>query len=87
MGMGSQRHAPPALSPGKETRYPLYRRLGGPHGRFGRVWKISSRPGFGPRTVRPVASRYTDGAIPAHSLRRVAAKKESEDLQTWGVWE
>jgi hypothetical protein len=33
-GVGGQRHTPAALSPGK-TRYPLYRRLGGPHGRSG----------------------------------------------------
>jgi len=59
MGVGGQRHAP-----GK-TRYPLYRRLGGPQGRSGRVRKISPPPGFDPRTVLPVASRYTDWAIPA----------------------
>ena len=47
------------LPPGK-TRYPLYRRLGGPHGQSGQVRKISSPPGFNPRTVQPVASRYTD---------------------------
>ena len=57
--VGGQRHAPAALLPGK-TRYPLYRRLGGPQDRFGRVWKISLVPGFDPRTVQPVASRYTD---------------------------
>ena len=62
--MGGQRHAPAALLPGK-TRYPLYRRLGGPQGRSGRVRKISSPPGFDPRTVQPVASRYTNWAIPA----------------------
>ena len=33
--VGGQRHAPAALPPGK-TRYPLYRRLGGPQGRSGR---------------------------------------------------
>ena len=48
-----------SLPPGK-TRYPLYRRLGGPQGRAGQVQKISSPPGFDPRTVQPVASRYTD---------------------------
>jgi hypothetical protein len=37
---GGQRHAPAALPPEK-TRYPLYRRLGGPQGRSGRVRKIS----------------------------------------------
>jgi hypothetical protein len=29
---------------GKETRYQLYRRLGWPQGRRGRVWKISPPP-------------------------------------------
>ena len=44
----------------QETRYPLYRRLGGPQSRFGLVRIISHPPGFDPRTVQPVASRYTD---------------------------
>jgi len=61
---GGQRHAPAALLPGK-TRYPLYRRGGGPQDRAGRVRKISPTPGFNPRIVQPVASRYTDWAIPA----------------------
>ena len=63
MGVGVQHHAPAALPPGK-TRYPLYRRLVGPQGWSGRVRKISSSPGIDPRTVQPVASRYTDWAIP-----------------------
>ena len=63
--MGGQRHAPAALPPGK-TRYSLYRRLGRPQGRSGRVWKISPPPEFGPLTVQPLASHYTDWAIPAH---------------------
>jgi len=49
------------LPPGK-TRYPLYKRLGGPQGQSGQVRKISPPPEFGPRTVQPVASRYTDWA-------------------------
>ena len=64
MGVGGQHHASAALTPGK-THYPLYRRLGGPQGRSGRVRKISPPTGFDPRTVQPVASRYTDWAIPA----------------------
>jgi hypothetical protein len=64
MGVGGQLHAPAALPPGK-TRYTLYRRLGGPQGRSGRLRKISPTPGFDPRTVQPVASRYIDYAIPA----------------------
>ena len=43
MGVGGQRHAPAALPWGK-TRYPLYRRLGGPQGRSGRGRKISPPP-------------------------------------------
>ena len=60
MGVGGQRHAPAALPPGK-TRYPLYRRLGGPKGRYGRVREISPPPWFDRRTVHPVVSlRYPD---------------------------
>jgi len=62
MGVGGQRHAPAVLPPEK-ARYPLCRRLGGPQGRSGRVWKISPPLGFDPRTVQSVASRYTDCAI------------------------
>jgi hypothetical protein len=56
--VGGQHHAPAALPPGM-TRYPLYRRLGGPQGRSGHVQKISPPPGFDPRTIQPIASRYT----------------------------
>ena len=65
MGVGGQRQAPVVLPPWK-TRYPLHRRLGGPQGRSGRVRKMSPPPGLDPRTVQPVASRYTDWAIPNH---------------------
>jgi hypothetical protein len=50
-----------SLPPWK-IRYPLYRRLGGPQGRSGLVRKISPPREFDPRTVQPVASRYTDWA-------------------------
>ena len=52
MWVGGQRHAPATLPPGKT--------LGEPQSRSGRVRKISPPPGFDPRTVQPVASRYTD---------------------------
>ena len=58
------RHVLPPYPQGK-TRYPLYRRLGGPQGQSGRVQKIWLPPGFDPWTVQPIASRYTDWAIPA----------------------
>jgi len=43
------------FNPGKQIQYPFYRRLGGPHGRSGRVRKISAQPGFDGRTVQPTA--------------------------------
>ena len=48
------------LPPGK-TRYPLYRRLGGPQGRSGRAENITPM-WFHPRTIQPIVSRYTDWA-------------------------
>jgi hypothetical protein len=66
MGVGGQCHAPAALPPGK-TRYPFNRRLGGPQDWPGLVRNISPPLGFDPWTVQPVASRYTDCAILAHT--------------------
>jgi len=48
------------LPPGK-ARYPLYMRLGGPHGRSGRAENLVPT-GIRSRTVQPVVSRYTDWA-------------------------
>ena len=59
--MAVQRNVAP-----RKTWYPLYRRLVGSLGLFERVRKISPTPGFDPRTVQPVASRYTDWAIPTN---------------------
>jgi len=61
MGVGGQRHAPDALPPEK-TRYPLYEEAGWAPGP---VWTGSENLApppteFDPRTVQPVASRYTD---------------------------
>ena len=64
MGAGGQHHALAALSPGK-TQNPLYRKLGGPRSWSAQVMKISPPPEFNPRTIQPVASPYTDCAIPA----------------------
>jgi hypothetical protein len=44
-GVGVQRHSPAALPP-RKTGYPLYRRLGGPHGRSGRVRKTPTPTGI-----------------------------------------
>ena len=61
MGVGGQRHAPPAFTPGKEP-VPILQEAGSSPGP---VWigaeNIAS-PGFDPRTVQPVGSRYTEYA-------------------------
>jgi len=62
----------PAASPGRtlppgKTRYPFYRRLGGPQGRFGRAENLVPT-GIRFRTVQPVVSRYTDWATRATRL-------------------
>ena len=66
------------------TRYPLYRSLGGPQGRSGRVRKILFTPGFDPRTVQSVAIRYTEYTIPT---RRAFAKRFKKrvlfEVQVW----
>ena len=48
------------LPPGK-TRYPFYKRLGGPQGRSGRVENLVPTE-IGSQTLKPVVSRYTDWA-------------------------
>jgi len=73
MGVGGQRHAPAALPP-RKARYPLYGRLGGPQTRSGRMRKLSPPPGFDPKTIQPVASRYTDCAILAPFFLAVPTK-------------
>jgi len=47
--------------PPAKTRYPLYRRLGGPQGRSGLEENLVPT-GIPSRTVQPVVSRYTDWA-------------------------
>ena len=58
-GVSGQQHAPAALYPPGKTRYPFYRRLGGPQGRSGRSENLVST-GIRSRTVQPVVSPYTD---------------------------
>jgi len=84
--VGGQHYAPAALPPEK-TSYPLYRRQGGPQGRSSQTQKISPTPGVDPRTVQPVASRYTAHGTPAtsknnnrHSEEEEEEEEEEEDL-------
>jgi hypothetical protein len=62
MEVSGKFHAPAALLPGKEPRYPLYRRLGGPQDRSrygGEDINSQSLPGLEPPIIQPVAQRYT----------------------------
>ena len=71
MRVGGQRHAPAALPPGK-TRYSLYRRLGGPQGRPGRVRKISP----------PTGIRSPDRPARSESLYRLSYPGPQPNLAT-----
>ena len=78
----------PLFTRGK-TRYPLYRRLGGPQGLCEQVRKISPPPGLDPRTVQPVASRYTDYATrPTASQEgpRNKTRYSEKHLSNWVRW-
>ena len=68
------------LPPGK-TRFPLYRRLGGPQGRSGQVPKISPPQGFNHQTVQPVASRYTD-----YATRPTMEVQAAQNYTVMGWW-
>ena len=74
---------PDRFTRGKETQYPLYRRLGRGQCRPGRLRKISPIPGFDARTVQPITSWYTDYAIPAHFVSLTAMLNV---CKPWGKW-
>jgi hypothetical protein len=60
-GVRGQRHAPAAFAPRKDP-VPIVQEP---------VWigaENLASPGFDPRTFQPVASRYTDYAIPAPKI-------------------
>ena len=61
------------LLPGK-TRYPFYRRLGGPQGRSGRAENLVPT-GIRSRTVQPVAQSLYRLSYPAHMLSRNIRKE------------
>ena len=64
-GVGGQSHDPAAFTPEKDT-VPIVQKAGWAPGP---VWigaeNLPPPPGFDPRTVQPVGSRYTDWAKPA----------------------
>jgi len=68
-----QRQASTGLPPVK-TRYPSYWKLGWPQDWSRRLQKILLPPGFDPRTVQRVLSRYTGYVIPTRRLEDAGGK-------------
>ena len=66
-GVGGQRLAPAALPPVKRAGSHCTGGWVGPRAGLDECGKSRPPPGFDPRTVQAVASRYTDWAIAAHS--------------------
>jgi hypothetical protein len=60
MGFGGSYHAPAALPPGEVSRYPFTGDWVGPWAGLDGRGKYRSHRDSTPRTVQPVASRYTD---------------------------
>ena len=60
MGLGGQRHAPAALPPRMRIGTHFSESWAGPKTDLDRCGKISLPPKIDPRTVQPVASRYSD---------------------------
>jgi hypothetical protein len=60
MGVGGQLHAPAALPPGKRPSTHCIGGLVGPRVGLDGCGKSRPPPGFDPRTVQFVASRYID---------------------------
>ena len=74
----------PHFTPGK-TRYPLYRRLGGPQGRSGRAENLVPT-GIRSPTVQPLFSRYTDWATGPTLWQPIVAKVQGDAGQYFGRW-
>jgi len=67
--------------PPEKTRYPLYRRLGGPKGLSGQA-KNFVPTGIRSRTVQPVVSPYTDWATGPTEYRKYNSKNNQLDATT-----
>ena len=72
------------LPPGK-TRYPFYRRLGGPQSRSGQPENLVPT-GIRSRTVQPIVSRYTEWATrPTLSWYRLKIRTQVERIFFWNL--
>jgi hypothetical protein len=71
MGVGGQHHAPTSLPPRKKPGTGFKGDWVGPMAVLGSCGKSRPRQESNPRTVQPIASRYTHYAVPTHSQLRV----------------
>jgi hypothetical protein len=71
MEVGGQRHAPAALPWERHGTHWIGGWVG-PRDGLDRCGKFRPPPGFDPQTVQPVATQYTDCAIPAHAYHKNA---------------
>jgi len=78
----SHRHAPGALYPRERPGTYCTGGWVGPRTGLDRCGKISPPPGFDPRTVQPVASRYTDCAT-RPNLRSILPSYSGGTVQKW----
>jgi hypothetical protein len=84
MGVGGQRHG--RFTPEENTRYLLYRRLGGPQGQSGRYGKSSPPLGLDTQIAQPAEacllrySSYDTALKSVHSYRATGNAKRSITL-------
>jgi len=70
--VGGKPHPPAAFTPQEgEAAVPILQDARWAQERSGRLQKISHSPRFDPRTVQPVAGRYTDLDIPVHTHKHI----------------
>jgi hypothetical protein len=88
MGVGGQHHAPAALPTGKRPVTHCTGGWVGPRASMEGTENLAP-PEFDPRAVQPVASRYTDDAIPSHfsstmvSVFQTAQSPVEKSRKTW----
>ena len=76
-GCGWSTPRPGRFTSGKETRYPLYRRLGGPQGQSGWVEKLGHHRGSIPdRPARSKSLYQLSHPGPRHSILRVLYERQ-----------
>ena len=81
MGVGGQRQAPAALTPREWDLVPIVQEVGWDPGPVWTGAENLALPAFDPRTVQPVASRYTDWAVTSKLTKYVYISKRNRDTK------